>query len=135
MEPFPLPDGIDLKADVDSINVSGNRAALSGVITKSSVPRYVGLRIIITVEDNDEAGAEPDKITWGFYQRVNSRLVSDFENPDAGAYLVGEKFLASDFENPDAGAFPVGDSEFDGHSFPLSSYTLTNIDGGNVQVH
>jgi hypothetical protein len=105
-----LPDGVDLNADVDSIKVTSTRAALSGVITKASVPRYVGLRIIITVEDSDEGNSEPDKITWGFYQRVNRRLVTDEENPEAGAYAVGERFLATDFENPDAGAFLVGDS-------------------------
>lgn len=130
-----LSDGVELTADIDSINVKGTRAALSGVITNATVPRYVGLRIIITVEDNGEGGAEPDKITWGFYQRVNPRLVADEENPDAGAFPVGERFLATDFENPEAGAFFVGDGELDGHSFPLSSYVLTGIDGGSVQVH
>jgi hypothetical protein len=130
-----LSDGVDLTADVDSINVNGTRAALSGVITRASVPRYVGLRIIITVQDNGEGNPEPDKITWGFYQRVNRRLVADEENPDAGAFPVGEKILATDFENPEAGAFLVGESDLDGHSFPLTSYVLTDIDGGTVQVH
>src|SRR5437899_5885209 len=70
-----LSDGVDLTADVDSINVSGTRAALSGVIMSATVPRYVGLRIIITVEDDGEAATALDKITWGFYQRINRRLV------------------------------------------------------------
>jgi hypothetical protein len=130
-----LLDGVDLTADVDSINVSGNRAALSGVIRNASVARYVGLRIIITVEDSGEGNGEPDKITWGFYQRVTSRLVADAENPDAGAFPVGERFLASDFENPGAGAFLVGEGDSDSQSFPLSSYSLTNTEDGNIQVH
>ena len=131
-----LLNGVELTADLDSINISGNRVALSGVVTESSVQRYVGLRMILTVEDNGEGNADvPDRITWGFYQRISRRLVADFENPDAGAYPVGEKILATDEENPEAGAFLVGESDFDSHSFPLSSYSLTNIDGGNIQVH
>jgi hypothetical protein len=131
-----LPEGAEVTADLDSVKISGNRAALSGVITTASVPRYVGLRIILTVEDSGEGnGAEPDQITWGFYQRIIPRLVADAENPDAGAFPVGVKILATDFENPLAGAFFVGESDFDSNSFPLSSYSLTAIEGGNIQVH
>jgi hypothetical protein len=131
-----LPDGVDLSADLDGINISGNSAALSGVVRTASIQRYVGLRILLTVEDDGEGDVEgSDKITWGFYQRVIPRLVADFENPDAGAYLVGVKILASDAENPDAGAFLVGESDIDSQSFPLSSYALTDINGGNIQLH
>jgi hypothetical protein len=131
-----LPDGVQLSAELDSINISGNRAALSGVVRTASNKRYVGLRIVLTLEDNGEGGGEgPDKITWGFYQRITPRLVADFENPDAGAYPVGVKILASDAENPDAGAFLVGDSDIDSQSFPLSSYALVDVEGGNIQVH
>jgi len=131
-----LPDGVDLAAEVDSLNINGNRATLSGVIRQSSAQRYVGLRMILTIEDNGEGNAEtPDKITWGFYQRVTERLVTDFENPEAGAYPVGKKFLATDAENPEAGAFLVGDGDFDSQSFPLTSYVLTDINGGNIQLH
>lgn len=131
-----LPDGVELTADLDGVNISSNRAALSGVVRTASNQRYVGLRIVLTVEDGGEGDGEgPDKITWGFYQRVIPRLVADFENPDAGAYPVGVKILASDAENPDAGAFLVGDSDIDSHSFPLSSYALADVDGGNIQFH
>ena len=131
-----LPSGVDLTADLDSMNINGNRAALSGVVRTASTQRYVGLRIVLTVEDAGEGDSEgPDKITWGFYQRVIPRLVADFDFPEAGAYPVGVKFLASDVENPDAGAFLVGDSDIDSQSFPLTSYTLTDISGGNIQVH
>jgi hypothetical protein len=130
-----LNDGVELTADVDSVRVTGNRAALSGVITSASVPRYLGLRIIITVQDDGEGGPNPDQITWGFYQRVTRRLVADEENPDAGAFPVGERFLADDAERPEEGAFFVGDSDIDSQSFPLSSYALNEIGGGNIQVH
>jgi hypothetical protein len=130
-----LPDGVELTADLDSMNISGNRAALSGVVRTASNQRYVGLRIVLTVEDTGEGDGDPDKITWGFYQRVIPRLVADFENPEAGAYPVGVKTLASDAENPEAGAFLVGESDIDSNSFPLSSYALNDINGGNIQVH
>lgn len=129
-----LSDGVELTADVDSVKVTGNRAALSGVITRATVPRYVGLRIILTVEDDGEGGPNPDQITWGFYQRVTRRLVTDEENPDAGAFPVGERFLATDAERPEEGAFLVGDSDLDSQSFPLSSYSLNQIAGGNIQI-
>jgi len=61
-----LSDGADLTADVDSLKINGNRAAISGVITRATVPRYVGLRIILTVEDTGEGDAEPDKVTCVF---------------------------------------------------------------------
>ena len=131
-----LPDGVELTADLDGINISANRAALSGVVRTATNQRYVGLRIILAVEDAGEGEGEgPDKITWGFYQRVIPRLVADFENPEAGAYLVGVKILASDAENPEAGAFLVGDSDLDSNSFPLSSYALNDLNGGNIQIH
>ena len=131
-----LSDGVELTADVDSLNINGNRAALSGVIRQSTVQRYVGLRIILTIEDNGEGKDDaPDRITWGFYQRITERLVTDLENPDAGAYPVGKKILATDAENPDAGAFLVGESDFDSQSFPLTSYALTDINGGNIKLH
>jgi hypothetical protein len=130
-----LPDGVELTADVDNLNISGNRATLSGVIRQASAQRYVGLRVILTIEDNGEGTDTPDKITWGFYQRVTERLVTDFENPEAGAYPVGRKFLATDAENPEAGAFLVGESDFDSQTFPLTSYVLTDINGGNIQLH
>ncbi|HKY26630.1 MAG TPA: hypothetical protein VJM12_01650 [Pyrinomonadaceae bacterium] len=130
-----LPDGAEVRAELDSVNISGNRVALSGVITSANVQRYVGLRMILTIEDNGEgSAAEPDKITWGFYQRIVPRLVADAENPDAGAFAVGERFLATDAERPEEGAFLVGKSDFDSQSFPLSSFSLTNINGGNIQI-
>ena len=130
-----LPEGAEVTADLDSVNISGNRVALSGVITRASVQRYVGLRMILIIEDNGEGNAaEPDKVTWGFYRRIPRRLVADAENPDAGAFPVGERFLATDAERPEEGAFLVGESEFDTNSFPLSSYSLTNINGGNIQI-
>lgn len=131
-----LPDGAEVTAELDSVKIDGKRAALSGIITSASSQRYLGLRMILTVEDSGEGkGNEPDKITWGFYQRIERRLVADDENPDAGAFPVGEKFLATDAERPEEGAFLVGDAEFDSQTFPLSSYALNDIHGGNIQVH
>lgn len=131
-----LSDGVELTVDLDSVAVHGKRAALSGVITNATKQRYLGLRMIVTVEDNGEGdNAEPDKITWGLYQRVTPRLVADAENPDAGEFPVGMQILATDAERPEEGSFLVGESDLNSHSFPLSSYSLNNIDGGNIQVH
>ncbi|MBC7933380.1 MAG: hypothetical protein H7Z38_22690 [Rubrivivax sp.] len=128
--------GFDVKADVDCVDVNGNRAALSGIITDATPSSYIGRRMILTVVDNGEGKKAdgPDMITWGVYLRRFQRLVGDFENPDAGEFPVGVKNLVGDFENPDAGEFLVGDDDLGCRSFPLSSYSPVEISGGNIQV-
>jgi hypothetical protein len=109
--------GLEVTVEVDSMKVKDNRAVLSGIVTSTNLPRYAGLRVILTVEDNDEGGQSRrrDKITWGFYQRASERLVSDADNPESGIYLMADR-------------------EFDSNSFPLSSYTLSAIDEGDIQI-
>lgn len=111
------PAGLEVTVEIDSMRVSGNRAALSGTVTSTNAARYAGLRFILTVEDNGESGksAVPDKVTWGVYHRQAERSPVDAENPDAGVY-------------------PAGEPDVDSQSFPLSSYTLSEIATGDIKV-
>lgn len=111
------PAGLEVAAEVDAMEVQGNRAVLSGVVTSTNHPRYAGLRMTLTVEDNGEekqAGGR-DRITWGFYPRQARSLVADAENPGAGMYAVGG-------------------GELGDRSLPLSSYSLIRIEGGDIKV-
>ena len=50
--------------DIDCLNVVGNVAHMSGIVTQSSNPAEVGTRHRFAVQDNGEgAGAPPDLIT------------------------------------------------------------------------
>jgi hypothetical protein len=111
------PSGLELMVELDSMKVKNNRAVLSGVVTSTNLARYAGVRLILTVEDNGEdgKGAGPDLLTWGVYRALPERPVADAENSDAGSYMV-------------SGA------KFDIDRFPLSSYSLTEIDEGDIQV-
>lgn len=113
----PLPEGLEMTVSVDSMKVQNNRAALSGAVTSTNHPRYAGLRVILAVEDNGAGpqDAASDRLTWGVYPRAAERVVTDAENPDAGMY-------------------PVREREFDSDRFPLSSYSLSAIDEGDIQV-
>lgn len=61
---------LHLQFDIDCLNVNGNTAIVSGIITKSSDPFYTERTFQFKIVDNGEgANAEPDLIThmanWG----------------------------------------------------------------------
>ena len=122
----------------DCVRVSGNHAAMSGLVTASSVPAYVGKRAVLAVEDNGEGinAAALDRFTWGVYrQNVKNWTPSDAEVPgDNGALL---NWFATDAERPDDVAVPARQSEeIDCRSFPFGSYAFEEIahGAGNIQV-
>ena len=132
---------VTLTAKFDCLRVSGNRAAMSGPITQSSVAAYVGARALLVVEDNGEGvNAEPDRFTWGMYrQSAPTWTPSDAEVPgDNGASL---SWLVTDAEREDDVAIPskplvVPSGAVDCKSFSFSSYALEEIvhGAGNIQV-
>ena len=122
----------------DCVRVSGNRAAMSGLVTASNVQGYVGRRAVLAVEDNGEGinAAALDRFTWGLYRKnVRNWTPSDAEVPgDMGALL---NWYATDAERPDDVAVPARQSEeIDCHSFPFGSYAVESIahGAGTVQV-
>src|SRR3954462_15797604 len=92
--------GVYIKADLDGIVVDDNQAVMSGTVRDSSIPYLVGLRVLLTVEDNGDNTRIPDKLTWGVYKFVKKDWVpSDAEwEKDPG---VGLTWWATDAERRD----------------------------------
>jgi hypothetical protein len=132
----PLP-GLSMDVTFDCLEVDGNRAAMSGVVTAASDPGYLGQRAILAVQDNGQgANDPPDTFTWGVYRSTaRTWIPSDAEVPDdTGASLV---WIATDAERPDDVGVPSNRSTVvDCKSFPLGAYSLVTIPhgAGNVQV-
>jgi hypothetical protein len=138
------PGAGSLAADVyyaarfDCLQVQGNRAVMSGFVTGSTLPAYIGERVLLVVEDNGEGVGQPapDRLTWGVYrQHARAWTPSDAElDVDPG---VGLTWIARDFEREDDAGVPSHMSEqVTCQSFPLSSYSLEEVahGDGNIQV-
>ena len=129
---------VSMRVDVDCLSVNGNSAVMSGKITDSSNPAYVGSRATLAVEDNGEGKKDPpDRFTWGLYAAPElTWLATDAELEfDSG---VGLTWLATDFEREDDVGVPSNAStEVDCHSFPVGAYAfeaLPQNGDGNIQV-
>ena len=128
-----------IQVAVDCIKVTGNRAAMSGVVTSSNVPGYTGLRAILAVEDGGEGSkAASDAFTWGVYRNnAQTWTAEDAEVPgDNGAMF---SWLATDFEVPGDAGIPMGANAPKGvtcKSFGLAAYALDGLPlgAGNINV-
>lgn len=144
--PVPDPDnptaintpGTVITAKFDCLQITGNRAVMSGAISESNVAAAIGLRVLLVVEDNGEGVniPSPDKLTWGVYQSATQNWIpKDAErDDDNGATLT---WIAKDAERPDDVGVPSNQSKVIGcQSFPLSSYSFVDVKhgGGNIQV-
>lgn len=137
-QPGSLVSDVFYTARFDCLQVSRNRAVMSGVVTGSTLPSYIGQRVLLVVEDNGEGvgAAEPDRLTWGVYvQRDMTWTPSDAEREvDEG---VGLTWTATDAErDDDAGVPSHRDPKVTCKSFPLSTYALDAVShgDGNIQV-
>jgi len=125
--------------DFDCLKLTGNRAAMSGLVTSSNVSGYNGRRIVLAVEDNGEGSkAAPDRYTWGVYVAAAGGWVpSDAEVVgDNGAMF---SWLATDSERFDDVGFQyhtTTSAVVDCQSFPLTSYPFDELPqgAGNIQV-
>jgi hypothetical protein len=135
----PASATITLKVSVDCLHLTGNRAAMSGLVTSASLDGYEGKRVILAVADNGEgANAPPDAFTWGIYHDTTPDWVpSDAEVPgDNGALF---SWIATDAERPDDVGIPAGASApqgIDCRTFNFDSYAFQPLDrgSGNIQV-
>ena len=135
----PSVSNVSLTVSFDCLRVNGNRAAMSGTVSSSNVPEYLGLRALLAVQDNGEGNKAPapDRFTWGVYRsNAIAWLPSDAEDPaDTGATLT---WLASDAERLDD--VPVVMNQpgggIDCKSFPFDSYAFEDLPhgAGNIQV-
>jgi hypothetical protein len=144
--PVPDPDdstainspGAVMTAKFDCLQITGNRAVMSGLISESNIAAAIGLRVLLVVEDNGEGVNIPtaDKLTWGVYQPATGNWTpKDAErDDDNGASLT---WIAKDAERDDDVGVPSNQSKVIGcQSFPLSSYSFVDVKhgGGNIQV-
>jgi hypothetical protein len=128
---------LTIKVKFDCLSVSGNRAAMSGKITESSLSELVGRQSVLAVEDNGEGnGASADRFTWGLYRSTAITWTpSDAEVPGDSGWSFS--WTATDAERPDDVGVPSKrTTTIDCHAFPLSSYSFEEVPkgGGNIQV-
>lgn len=122
----------------DCLVVTGNRAAMSGKITASSLSDLVGQQSVLAVEDNGEGNnaVAPDRFTWGLYRPTAMTWTpSDAEVPGDSGWSFS--WIATDAERPDDPGVPsTRTTTVDCHAFPLSAYSLEELPkgGGNIQV-
>lgn len=128
---------LSMTVKFDCFRASGNRAAMSGVVTSSSVAAYVGRRAVLAVEDNGEGSkAAPDRFTWGLYgASAMSWTPSDAELVFDNGWMFS--WIATDAERfDDAGVNARPSADVDCQTFPLSSYAFEDLPhgAGNIQV-
>lgn len=129
--------GVSIKADLDDIVVNGNQAVMSGTIRDSTIPYLLGLRVLLTVEDNGDNTKVPDRLTWGAYKFIKKDWVpSDAEwDRDPG---VGLTWWATDYEyRGDKGyQMPRPDVPADTQTFPIAAYdfVITSDGIGDIRV-
>jgi hypothetical protein len=123
--------GVYIKADLDGIVVEENQAVMSGTVRDSSIPYLVGLRVLLTVEDNGDNTRVPDKLTWGVYKFIRKDWVpSDAEWKDDPG--VGLTWWATDAERRDDKGYqmPRPDVPADTQSFPVAGYSFVDVSDG-----
>ncbi len=128
---------VSLTVDVDCLEVNGNAAAMTGVITDSNIPEYIGNRALLAVVDNGEGSNDPDdQFMWGLYGTPDLTWVAtDAELEfDPG---VGLTWLATDFEREDDAGIPSNVSTaITCQTFSTGAYSFETLPkgGGNIQV-
>jgi hypothetical protein len=127
-----------LTAQLDCLKIMGNRAVMGGTVSSASIPEYLGVRVLLIVEDGGEGSKESiDRYTWGIYHGSEvTWLATDAELEfDPGAGLT---WLATDAERNDDAGIPSRPSSttVDCNSFAPSAYDLRDLDrgAGNIQV-
>jgi hypothetical protein len=132
--------GVTMDVAVNCIKVSGNRAAMSGVITSASAPGLAGVRVVLAVEDGGEGSKQgsPDRFTWGAYRSTaKTWMPSDAEVPGDNGWMFS--WTATDFERPDDAGVLISNSTqagIDCKSFPVGAYAFEDIShgAGNINV-
>lgn len=126
-----------LKAEFDCLVVKKNKAVMSGNVTESSVPYYVGRRFLVVVEDNGHGPTDllRDKLTWGLYRPTTKNwLPSDSERTEEES-SGPVAWLATDSERPEDEGVVTNKNEVVGcQTFPLSSFSFVDASHGRGSV-
>jgi len=136
-DPVETHPGFYFSAEFDDMQVSDNKAVISGTVRDSSITSLIGRRVLLTVEDNGSNNSrEPDRVTWGVYADAQRGWTpSDAElREDPG---VGMTWTATDAERrEDPGVRMPLDDSVGVHTFPVASYEffLTATGAGDIVV-
>lgn len=128
--------GFYIKAELDDLVINKNKAVMSGTIQDSSIFELVGLRVLLTVEDNGEDPKMPDRVTWGVYKfEERAWTPSDAELRDDPG--VGLRWYATDSERKeDIGYWcPVKDGPAGASSFALDSYAFADATRASGDIY
>ena len=60
--------GFFFRAEFDDMQVSGNKAVMTGTVRDASITSLIGRRVLLTVEDSGENTR--DRVTWGVYANL-----------------------------------------------------------------
>jgi hypothetical protein len=99
-------------------------------VREASIASLVGLRLLLTVEDNGTGGREPDRLTWGVYKPADRRWTpSDSElEEDPG---VGMTWRATDAERREDPGVPMPrDTSISTQTFPFAAYAFVDTEDG-----
>jgi hypothetical protein len=121
-------NGFSLKADVDGMVVVERRAVISATVRDASIPSLIGVRLLLTAEDNGDNTKILDGLTWGSYKFVERRWTpSDAERKEDPG--VGLTWWATDYERKDDRGYqmPVKEQPAGTGTFPVSSYANVDV--------
>jgi hypothetical protein len=128
-------NGFYIKAAADDIVVKDTQAVISGTITDSSTPELVGMRVLLTVQDNGDNTRVPDQLTWGLYTfQKRTWTASDAELKDDPG--VGLRWTATDAERKDDVGIgqPPPEQPAGTQTFPASSYDYADTPDGSGDI-
>lgn len=126
--------GFSISVSFDNMSVVKNQAVMEGVVRDSTIPSLIGLRVLLTVEDNGDNLREPDRLTWGLYKPIKRDWTpSDAElEKDPG---VGLRWWATDAElKDDVGYEMPRDERVTLLSFPFSAYLFVDTEDGTGDI-
>lgn len=131
------PSDFYITAEFDCLVASRNRAVMGGVVREANLKGYVGLRVLLVVEDNEADPRTHDRVTWVLYDAAAGTWVpKDAERPDDNGATL--KWLATDAERKDDVGVPYPkESRVIGcQGYPLWSHTFvyTNYSDGDIRV-
>ncbi|HEX8719254.1 MAG TPA: hypothetical protein VF736_01300 [Pyrinomonadaceae bacterium] len=124
--------GFFLKAEADDIVVTqtrtGYQAVVSATVRDSSALELVGLRMLLTVQDNGDNTKVLDKVVWGTYKFLPREWKpSDADlKEDPG---VGLRWWATDFERKDdvGYAMPRTETAANTQTYPAGSFEFATV--------
>lgn len=126
-----------LKAEFDCLVVKQNKAVMSGTVSEANLPSYVGLRVLLVVEDNDQGtnGPKQDRLTWGFFRTPKADwLQSDAER--SSEQQGTPTWLAQDSERADDEGVLSNQSDVIGcNTFPISAFSFVDKKHGHGKIH